>query len=746
MALDEPQDDVVKQASNAYQRDKSAWSEIYRKAKEDLDFLSDDDYAQWSQEDFTSRTSTGRPVVTSDQLSQFIHQVANDIRQNTPTINVIPSGDGGDQETAEILKGVVRNIEYASNADDVYDTAALSSIRCSIGFIRIDHDYEDELSFNQHLIIKRVTNPFSIYLDADSMECDGRDARHATIIDKIKVKEFKEKWPDKDPVCFEESKQTDKKDDDYITYAEYFCFADEEKEIAIDAEGNIFEYQDGMPYANKRRIKKSKVKRYKLSGQDVLEETYFPGKYIPVVPVYGEEAWNEGTRNLFSLIRKSKAMQRLYNYWKSLETELLMKAPKSPVMAAAGQIEDFADEWSNPDKSMVLRYKQTDINGNPAPPPERLAPPPVPTGIINAARGVLDDIKATMGMYNASLGQRSNEQSGVAIAQRKEEGDVATYHFQDNLVRSITHVGRILINAIPEIYDTPRLLRIIGLEDNPKTVGVNGQISEGQERTFDLTQGKYDVRVITGAPYTTRRQEAAQFFSEIVSKQPELMMVMGDLLFKNMDFSGAPAMAERMKKMIDPKLLDEQEREELEAPDPEKMQMMAALQEMQAQMGQMQQELQNKQAELMLKSREIDLKEKELEIDAFSAKADAIAKINPPAAAKPEGQAPEPKEGGMSAPMVAGDDIDGLHFQLQRAIKTKQQNDEAAAMQAQLDAQRAQQEAQEEEQERQMRMAQTQAVLDSLSNIQQTLAAQVAVLQQPKTVIRDNQGRIAGVQ
>lgn len=586
--------DIIKSAQAKLKRDQEYWSTIYEKAKEDLHFLSDDPFAQWDEADWNRRTQSGRPALTIDQLSQFVHQVANDIRMNTPTITCIPSKDAT-VEDADIFKGIIRHIEYESSADDAYDYASNCSIKCSIGFIRVDngYSYEDEESDLQSLFIKRVVNPLSNWMDCDSVEPDGSDAMHDTIIDRITVSEFKRLYPDFAPVSFESDDQTESnlKDDDYISVAEHFVI--EEQEVKTLESG--------------RKITKRVVKRYKLSGQDVLDETIFPGKYIPIIPVYGEEAWINGKRHLFSLIRKSKAAQQMFNYWASLETELLMKAPKAPIIAVGGTIEPYAEDWQDPDKAMVLRYDQMDAEGNPAPPPQRLEAPTIPTGIVNARRQAVDDIKATMGIYNASLGQRSNEQSGVAIAQRQQEGDVATYHFGDNLVKAITHVGRVLVCAIPEVYDTARVINIIGMEDEPKQIGVNGMMVEGQERPIDLKKGKYGVKVITGAPFTTRRQEAAQFYSDLVTRQPQLMTVMGDLMFRNMDFAGSQAMAERMKKLIDPKLLEEGDGQP--PPDPEKQMMAQQLEQMQQVILQGQQEMQalqmqlkDKQADLQLKS------------------------------------------------------------------------------------------------------------------------------------------------
>lgn len=576
--------DTLDRAKQNFKADVSGWSDIYRKAKDDLQFISDDPYAQWDEADFQARVKSGRPALTIDQLGQFIHQTANDIRMNTPSVGVIPANSEASEDIAEVYKGLIREIEYYSNADDVYDTASLNAIRCGIGFIRVDFEYEED-GFDQRLCIKRVFNPLSVWIDSGSVECDGRDAKHATVIDKIKVSEFKRKYPDFAPVCFEDDDTNpDLRDaEDYISIAEYF---------EVDEEYETITSEDGE---TSREIVRKTVKRYIMSGQDILEESTFPGKYIPVIPVYGEEAWIEGKRHLFSLIRKSKSAQQMYNYWASLETELLQKAPQSPFIAAEGQVEDYAEDWKNPNKSMVLRYKPTDVNGQPVPPPQRQEPPTIPTGIVNARRAAIDDIKSTMGIYNAGLGQVSNETSGIAIQRRQQEGDVATFHFQDNLIRSITQLGRVLVSAIPEVYTGARVLRILGMEDEPMDVGINGALALEQPQTIDLAQGRYDIRVKTGGSYTTRRQEAAEFLTNLVNVSPDMMQIMGDLMFENMDFAGANVMAERMKKVVDPKFLKEGE-------DPQVMAMQQQLEQMAMVIEQLQGQLDSKEAELSIKA------------------------------------------------------------------------------------------------------------------------------------------------
>jgi hypothetical protein len=629
--------DLVKQLKAEFDKDQDHWQDIYQKAKEDLKFTSDAEDAQWDPQQRSNRISKGRPALTVDQLSQFIHQVVNDIRMNTPSINIIPDGSGSDQETAEVFKGLIRNIEYVSNADDAYDTATLNSVKCCIGYVRIDHDYVDDESDIQQLLIKRVINPLAVFLDRDSIEIDGSDAKRGTIIDKMKVSEFKKQYPGKDPVCFQAKDPKPLKDDDYIVIAEMFVIDEESKNVGYLDDGTMEEMVDGKPYRSKRKLTKKKVKRYKLSGADVLEETTFPGKYIPLVPFYGEEAWIEGKRNIYSLIRRSKDAQRLYNFMKSNEIEVLMTQPKAPWLAAEGQIKDKAP-WLNPGNSDVLEYATTDLMGQPVGAPTRIQPPAIAAGFYQAGVQAVDDIKATLGMYNASIGQRSNEVSGKAIQARQQEGDVATFHFGDNGNKSIAHVGKILVCAIPVIYDTPRIERIIGEEDEPKEVGINGEMVDGQNQHFDLSKGKYGVRVVTGIPFSTRRQETVAALTELFQQQPQLMSVLGDIYFKNSDFSGASAMASRMEKALDPKFLDPETKEKLaqegaEQVDPEKEQMKALIQQGAQELQTLQQELaaakadtaykqgdlQIKAGDLQLKQQELALKDKELQLKQVEA-------------------------------------------------------------------------------------------------------------------------------
>ncbi len=599
----EADDAIVQHAKDLYETDKTHWDPIYDKAREDLRFLSDEPGAQWLDQEYAKRTKSGRTALTIDMLNQFVHQVANNIRMKEPSINVIPDGNEATIETAKIFKGLIKKIEYNSSADEVYDTAATSAVKCSIGYIRIDHDYIDETSFNQELKIKRVINPFLIFPDSTFIESDGRDQNRCTILDKMKARDFKRKYPLAAVISFDSSdKNQNLKDEDDVTIAEFFIKSTEESTLTAPEDPK-----------KTRTVRKFTIMRYKLSGADVLERSTFPGDYVPIVPVVGEEAWEDGVRHLHSLIRKSKQAQMQFNIMQSIKVDVLMKQPNASVMVPAGAIENYKDDWIDPSKSMALRYDTHDGEGNPLPPPTRLEPPQMSSGIIEAANSSIDHIKGTLGLYNQALGEQGNETSGVAINARKIQGDVATYHFGDNLVRSITQVGRILVCAAAAVYDVGRIIGILNEEDDSELVGINGLTVEGQTALHDFSKGKYDVRVLTGASYATKRQESEAFLTDIIKGNPQMMNVVGDLLFKYSDVAGAEVIAARVKKMIPPQILAGEDGQQ--APDPQVAQLTQQLEQAKqliqagaAEMQKMQQKLDDKTQELQIKAAAVSSK------------------------------------------------------------------------------------------------------------------------------------------
>lgn len=709
----------VQDALDMYEDYKSYWSEIYEEARTDLRMAAGDPATHWGDV-YLQRVNAKKITTIINELPQFIHQVTNDIRQNVPSIKAIPDADGN-IETAEIIAGLFRAIEYRSHSDEVVDTASEYAVKCSIGFMGVDHDYCDDESDEQEIIFKTVPDPLACLLDPASVEYDGRDADGFILLEPITKKQFEKQFKGKKWSSFTDPKATGKLDSGVL--AQIFI-----REWEFDDNG---------------RRRNPTIKRFKFSGADKLAETTFPGKYIPYVPIYGEVTWLDGKRRIASLIRQARGPQLRLNHWAAKEQEILNMAPIAPVMAARGTLVNDRSQWQSPGTEMVLEYEPEDLNGNPTNPPTRLNPPPIPTGIINAMEGAKQNIKESLGMYNASIGERSNETSGIAIQRRQHEGDVATFHFPDNVRRSYGHLGEIVLEMIPVIYDTPRLIQIVNEETDSQMVGINGAPrQEGQDAAYDLTKGKYHVRITTGASYTTKRQEEAAFLSQIAQTDPNFMKIGGDILFKSMDAPGAQALSARYKKTIPPQLLEDKDQPQI---PPQVQQEMEQMQQVIQVGGQKLQELTQENEQLKQKAESADTQAVSQKAqDDVQAKIDELKAAEKIASLELENQRKDMEIQRMNAvkeieghvnklqptptneePMASEDEL---------LAKLQAVRDGKAQAQAQQDQQAMaeQMKAQQEEQERQEKQAYQVALLQGIAGVQQAVQQLTQAVVQPK--------------
>jgi hypothetical protein len=545
--------------------------------------------------------------------------VVNDGRQNKPAIRISPVDHGIDKDTADVMQGLVRHIEYSSDADVAYQNAFEYAVTCGFGAFRILTEYCDDQSFDQQIRIEPVADPLCAYFDPLAKRPDRSDARYAFIVERMSRDEFKRRWPNAAASSSyfegEHGEAAGWISDSSVQVAEYWYVEPKKRKLLLLATGEIvFEDelgapQEGVPVEREREAVTHVVKCAKINGIEVLEEDEWPGRYIPIVPVFGRELWVENKRKLFSLIRFARDPQQLYNYYKTAQAEAVMLAPKAPFIGVEGQFEGHENKWqtANLVNYAYLEYRPVSLNGQPAPPPQRNAyEPPIQALSVGAMQSA-DDIKATTAIFDASLGARSNETSGVAILQRQREGDTANFHFIDNLARAQKHVGRILLDLIPKIYDTDRWVRILGDDQKQRVVRVNASYrdEEGRQREYNLSAGKYDVTVSTGPSYATKRQEAFAMLTEFARSWPQLFQIAGDIVFRNSDIPGADELADRIRKTLPPQLAADDEGSQQLPP-----QAQAQLQALATQNQQLTEELNRVSQELQTRRLEIESRER----------------------------------------------------------------------------------------------------------------------------------------
>jgi hypothetical protein len=554
MALTPKQkDDLLKEV-----RERMKWCiddefENRKMAMDDLEFIALDG-AQWPEAIRQERESDGRPCITVNKMPTFIDQVVGDQRQNRPSIKVFPVDNKGDKRTAKILDGWIKNVFHTSVADPIIDHAFEHAVACGYGAWRVVTEYNSDDSFEQDAKLKKIDNALAVYWGPHS-NYDCSDADYCFIVSDIPRSEYEDKYKETGmPFAQADSRYiegwcTDKT----IRVAEYYVKKPVKKTIYQLTDGRTVDtLEEGDESAKQRSVDGYKVMWYLVTGDDVKDEKEWAGKkYIPVIPVWGKELNVGGKRIIRGLVRNAKDPARMYNYWASCDTELVALAPKVPFLVTPKQVQGHEQQWKN---SSRKNYPYLLVNSDPKAPgwPQRQAPPQASTAMSEKIAMSDQEIRDTMGLQKASLGMQSNERSGKAIMERQKAGDTGTFAFADNLVRSLEHTGRVLVDVSSTILDTERIIRLGTDSGKFKPEAIN--VPDGDKVLNDLTVGKYDVVCKVGPSFATQRSEARQSMSEFIQYFPPAAPLIGDIFADMMDWPRAEEVAERLGTVLPPEI------------------------------------------------------------------------------------------------------------------------------------------------------------------------------------------------
>ena len=632
-------DEVLEDARAKFKRCQDWESEARIRMADDLKFAEGDSINgyQWESELAADRQLQRKPCLTINMVREKNLQIINDARQNKPGIEIRAIGDGATYEAAKVFEGIVRHIEYISNAQAAYDTATDAQVKAGKGAWRVLTRYAtDEPSpdaFNQEIIIQRIGDANSVYQDPDIQQNDGSDATFGFIFRDWNRKDFEKKHPDlKDDMTSSTLDAShDWVGDHHVREAEFFRRVDKTAWLIERTDGSVAWEKDlddaeiAMLKAMKtqrRKVTKPQIEVFKIIGNKVIERKEWLGAYVPIVVLVGERTVIDGRLDIKGHTRAQRDAQQYYNFTASASAEYLAGQTKTPWLAAAEAVEGYEEYYNNANVQTTpwLPWKQWNDDGTRENDrPQRIEPPASATAYNQAMQIAEQQMMKVTGQYEANLGAPSNETSGIAIQQRQRKGDNATYHYIDRLGQAIRFTGRILVDLIPKVYDTPRVLQILGEDGSQKAVqldpsapAAHTQRQDEEAEDYDPAQvaaifnpnvGRYEVEADIGPSYATKRQDEFNALSQIMAQNQEAMKIAGDLLFGAADFPGADVLAERWRRSIDPHLLG------ADGPPPAVVQMQQHFgqqaQEMQAEIVRLQGELADR--ERKLKDRQQDL-------------------------------------------------------------------------------------------------------------------------------------------
>jgi hypothetical protein len=572
--------DTLQEAKDRFKLCSEWLSDIHKAQRKDISFFRG---VQWDPADLKDRSDDKRPALVINKLPATVQQVANNIRKNKIEVKIRPVDSVTDPKTADVINGLIRNINNNSDVKAAMDCALEAAIIGGLGFFRVITDYSDPMSMDQELKVERLPDPLKVYFPIPLIKkADWSDAPYAFIRTSMSRDAFKIKYGKKaaDEIADWDS-QTDTdpnwSTEEEVYLAEYYVIEETPKTLyQLDDGTTTIEKPEptvvlddlGMAHPGPQIVAEretviKKTKWYLLSEHTILDEKDWPSQYVPIIPITGWELIDDGKKYYMSLIRHSLDCQKLYNFYRSQECELIGLAPKAPWLVAAGQIENFEQQWKVVNKKPLAYIEYNPVStqqGLAVNPPQRIDGAVVPIAMITAMKEAGEEIKDTSGIYAANLGQPSNESSGKAIIARQRMGDNSSYHFQASLDRAVNLMGKIFIEVIPAIIDVPRAIRILGEDQVEKVVMVNQlhyDEESGENKLYDLTVGKYDVVTSVGPSYESRRMEVAENITNIMTAMPNLGQYAGDILVRSLDFPGSEELAERLRRTIPPQILED---------------------------------------------------------------------------------------------------------------------------------------------------------------------------------------------
>lgn len=664
-------DKIVREAQKRFNRCEMWESTARKRWIEDEKFVNgdSDNLYQWPDQLRAARgvgTGDERPCLTINKTRQHCLQIINDARQNKTSIKFRPVGGGATYEAGQVLDGMVRHIEYISDAQSAYGTATRHQVWSGLGYLRIVTDYAAPNTFDQEIYIKRVKNPLSIYIDPDIAEADGSDMRFGFVFTDVPKDEFEAQYPDDDPNSTAlgnmENWQSGWTTKDHVRVCEYFRRKETKDKLVVLKDPETGEERQFLaskvpkelkdvlaellddPAATQRDVTLNQVEWFKIAGHKIIEKRDWPGSYIPIIRVPGEETVIDGELDRKGHVRALKDPQRMYNYNASAQVEFGALQNKIPYIAPAQAIEGQEGYWqtANTENYSVLVYNHIDDQGKEIPRPERQSPPTISEAYQLSMTNAANDMMLVSGQYQADFGAPSNERSGIAIERRQRQGSTATYHYIDHLAMALRFAGKIILDLIPKIYDTERVVKIMAEDGSDSDVLVDPKAAEAylekqgkdadaaKQVIFNPNVGRYDVVSDVGPDYASRRMEAFDALSKIAQTDSGLMTVIGDLLFKSADFEYADEIAQRLERMVPVQAKGD-------GPNPELVRLQQLVQNQTQMMQVLSDKLQAKQLELQDKKARIAEGAEQKVIDAYRAETDRLSALKDMLAADPEG-------------------------------------------------------------------------------------------------------------
>jgi hypothetical protein len=540
-------------------------------ALEDLKFVVGD---QWDDITRARRESGRKPVLTVNRLPAFIAQILGSRRLNETDVKVAADSDGA-VPIAQVREGLIRSIQKVSRAEGAYDNALAGAVMCGIGNFGLElAENEDDALGEQDINVYPINDHLSVLWDRAMKDPTGKDATHVFEVEVMTQRDFYQTWPWATPadVTTDYNIRGDLRMSGWVSIDDvrvvaYWRMRKRKRTLAALIDGSTVDITDeddpitllkiatkpdGSPVI--REVMRPYAQMYICSGVDVLEGPYdLPISRVPVFRVPGWEVYVAEWKHRWGLTRFLKDPQRLHNYWRSIIAERLMQTPRAVWVSSQEAVQGREADWrsSHLSDNPLLIY-----NGTSGAPPQRVQPAQLEESLMGESETSAQDIKDVSNIHEANLGMPSNEVSSVAIMARQRVSDTGTIIYHDNLAKAIEEAGRVMNELIPVVYDTPRVVKIMGKEGQDYMQAIN---QFNNPKSIDITAGKYSITCGVGPSFATKRIEQAAAILGMSQAMPQILSLAADLIVEGQDWPSADKIANRLRNALPPGILTPQE-------------------------------------------------------------------------------------------------------------------------------------------------------------------------------------------
>lgn len=603
--------EIVREANECYKLAKD-WQGVQdQRSNEDRKFANADarNAQQWPTKIYNDRAGPDGddlPCLTINTTRVHNDMIINSMSKNGYGIKIRPTGGKASYKSAQVMQSLVNRIENISKFGAVKRKISEHQVDGGIGYVLIETAYVSDKSFDQEIYLLAAQDPSGVMLPPWIKETDGSDAEWGLLCERQSRRAFNRKYPQyankigsgttdsvfsdwisEKEIMLVKYYRRKGTDDTFIWYKLPDGTAVEKlaSEIREESGDDIYkalmdDIKEGRIEGKTRPTTNNKMEWFLIAGDQIVDQGDWAGKYVPICRCVGRETVIDGTLDRKGHTRPLIDANRMLNYNASMAVEIVALQPKSPFMAPARSIEGQEQYKELNIKGFpVLLYNDIDeeapVGMQKIDAPQRINPPTASEAHVLGMQQAERQMMMISGQFQAQMGQNDGQSasSGRAINERQEQGDTATYHFPEHQGDMLRYIGTQLLDLIPKIYDTERVLHIeddhgekYWIKVDPKQEEVLEDLKHEKEDenaiklALNPAKGEYECVSDPGPDYASQRQEAWNAISLIVQQNTELAATIGDLLFKYGDFPGADEIAERLLKEIKankPYLFDE---------------------------------------------------------------------------------------------------------------------------------------------------------------------------------------------